>query len=93
MSPSAEGHVHAQLAVGCTNGQVFGVRWELSGVNGVSGAVSSSVSSLNGVTGVCSINGVTGVAGRVDEVMCLWKESDGVPVYCLATQPKVKMCD
>ena len=89
MSPGAEGCVHAQLAVGCTNGQVFSVRWELSGVNGVYGPVSSNVSSLNGVTGVCSITGVTGVIGRVDETLCLWEESDGVPVCCIASQPKV----
>lgn len=90
MSPATEGRVHARLVVGCTNGQVFNLKWEFSGVNGVMGLVSSSVSSLNGVTGVCSITGVAGVTAGVSEAACLWKEADGVPVCCVASQLKVK---
>lgn len=89
MSPSPEGCVHAQLVVGCTNGQVFSLKWALSGV-GVVGVMKSTVSSLNGITGVCSISGVSGVAGSVTETTPLWEESDAVSVYCVASQPMVR---
>lgn len=90
MAPGSDGQVHTQLVIGCTNGQVFCLQWEISGVNSVVGLISSSVSSVNGVTGVCSINGISGVTGRVSESMCLWEEADGTPVYCLACQSKVR---
>ncbi len=86
-APGAEGRVNAQLVVGCTNGQVLNLQWEISGVNGVVGLVSSSV---GGVTGVCSITGVSGgVSGCVSKITSLWEEADGVPVYTITCQPKV----
>ena len=79
---------HAQLAVGCTNGHVFNLKWEISGVSRVPGRKSHGVSSINGITGVCSVSGVSGVKGCVSRISKLWEKADGVAVFSMASQSR-----
>ena len=76
---------HVQLAVGCTNGQVFNLKWEISGVSRVPGRESRSVSSINGITGVCSVSGVKGCVSRISK---LWEKANGVAVFSMASQSR-----
>ena len=56
---------HAQLAVCCTNGQVFNLKWEISGVSRVPGRESQSVSSINMVSLVSVVSAVSVVLRAV----------------------------